>query len=128
MAFTGQGMLWRFLRPAHRPRSRRDVSLRVCNLELLQQVDSTRELLRQDSQLPQGRVSVGLPSSAAHVEFGERKLANTALLSNAVQKVKTTVFELFDGPNGRNGWRRRSAVRAALGLCPAAVDQSLPHA
>lgn len=36
-------------------------------LELLRQADSTRELLRQDAELPQGRVSVALPSSTARM-------------------------------------------------------------
>lgn len=41
VAFTVQGMLWRFLRPARGPRRRRDFSLRVRNLELLQQAGHT---------------------------------------------------------------------------------------
>lgn len=36
-------------------------------IELLRQADSTRDLLRQDAELPQGRVSVALPSSAARL-------------------------------------------------------------
>jgi LysR family nitrogen assimilation transcriptional regulator len=36
-------------------------------LELLRQADGTRELLRQDAELPQGKVSVGMPSSTARV-------------------------------------------------------------
>lgn len=36
-------------------------------IELLRQVDSTRELLRQDAELPQGRVSIALPSSTARL-------------------------------------------------------------
>jgi LysR family nitrogen assimilation transcriptional regulator len=35
--------------------------------ELLRQADGTRELLRQDAELPQGKVSVGMPSSTARV-------------------------------------------------------------
>lgn len=36
-------------------------------VELLRQADSTRELLRQDAELPQGRVSVAMPSSTARM-------------------------------------------------------------
>ncbi|WP_256972156.1 LysR substrate-binding domain-containing protein, partial [Paraburkholderia caledonica] len=36
-------------------------------IELLRQADSTRELLRQDAELPQGRVSVAMPSSTARM-------------------------------------------------------------
>ncbi|WP_206953265.1 LysR substrate-binding domain-containing protein [Trinickia acidisoli] len=36
-------------------------------VELLRQADSTRELLRQDDELPQGRVSVAMPSSTARM-------------------------------------------------------------
>lgn len=36
-------------------------------LELLRQADGTRDLLRQDAELPQGKVSVGMPSSTARV-------------------------------------------------------------
>lgn len=36
-------------------------------LELLRQADDTRELLRRDAELPQGRVSIGMPSSTARV-------------------------------------------------------------
>lgn len=36
-------------------------------LELLRQADRTRELLLQDAEMPQGKVSVGLPSSTARV-------------------------------------------------------------
>lgn len=36
-------------------------------IELLRQADSTRELLRQDAEFPQGRVSVAMPSSAARL-------------------------------------------------------------
>lgn len=35
--------------------------------ELLRQADGTRELLRQDAEFPQGKVSVGMPSSTARV-------------------------------------------------------------
>ena len=63
-----------------------------------------------------------LPWSAAHLELGERKLKlakvehnlfsrdlslcwrDTALLSNAVQKVKATMLELFDSPNKWPEW------------------------
>jgi LysR family nitrogen assimilation transcriptional regulator len=36
-------------------------------IELLRQADSTRELLRQDAEVPQGRVSVAMPSSTARM-------------------------------------------------------------
>lgn len=36
-------------------------------IELLRQADSTRELLRQDAELPQGKVSVAMPSSTARM-------------------------------------------------------------
>ncbi|WP_321950605.1 LysR substrate-binding domain-containing protein [Burkholderia cenocepacia] len=36
-------------------------------LELLRQADGTRELLRRDADTPQGRVTVGMPSSTARV-------------------------------------------------------------
>jgi LysR family nitrogen assimilation transcriptional regulator len=36
-------------------------------LELLRQAERTRELLLQDAEMPQGKVSVGLPSSTARV-------------------------------------------------------------
>lgn len=36
-------------------------------LELVRQADGTRELLLRDAELPQGRVSVGMPSSTARV-------------------------------------------------------------
>jgi len=36
-------------------------------LELLRQADSTRDLLRQDAELPQGKVSVAMPSSTTRV-------------------------------------------------------------
>ncbi|MGB7195654.1 MAG: LysR substrate-binding domain-containing protein [Collimonas pratensis] len=36
-------------------------------LELLRQADGTRELLRQDAEFPQGKVSVGMPSSTSRV-------------------------------------------------------------
>ncbi len=63
-----------------------------------------------------------LPWSAAHIELNERKLKlakvdhrlfsrelslcwrDTALLSNAVQKVKATLLELFDGPGKWPEW------------------------
>lgn len=49
-----------------RPRPDRQTLYRHA-LELLRQADSTRELLRQDAELPQGRVSVALPSSTARM-------------------------------------------------------------
>jgi LysR family nitrogen assimilation transcriptional regulator len=36
-------------------------------IDLLRQADGTRELLRQDAELPRGKVSVGMPSSTARV-------------------------------------------------------------
>lgn len=36
-------------------------------IQLLRQADGTRELLRQDAELPRGKVSVGMPSSTARV-------------------------------------------------------------
>ncbi|UWF47257.1 LysR substrate-binding domain-containing protein [Pseudomonas sp. N3-W] len=36
-------------------------------IELLRQADGTRELLRQDAEFPQGKVSVGMPSSTARM-------------------------------------------------------------
>ncbi|MFM0341142.1 LysR substrate-binding domain-containing protein [Paraburkholderia fungorum] len=36
-------------------------------VELLRQADNTRELLRQDAELPQGKVSVAMPSSTARM-------------------------------------------------------------
>jgi LysR family nitrogen assimilation transcriptional regulator len=36
-------------------------------IDLLRQADSTCELLRQDAEVPQGKVSVGMPSSTARV-------------------------------------------------------------
>ncbi|AVD83830.1 MULTISPECIES: LysR family transcriptional regulator [Pseudomonas] len=61
-------------------------------IELLRQADATRELLLQDAEYPQGRVSVGMPSSTA------RMLA-MPLARMIRSKFPGIKLELFDAPS-----------------------------
>lgn len=65
-------------------------------IELLRQADGTREMLRQDADFPQGKVSVGMPSSTA------RMLAIP--LARAIgQRYPGIKLELIDAPQRRTG-------------------------
>jgi LysR family nitrogen assimilation transcriptional regulator len=65
-------------------------------LELLRQADGTHELLRRDAEVPQGRVSVGMPSSTARV------LA-IALARAVRDRYPGIMLELVDAPSADLG-------------------------
>ncbi|MGE8175858.1 LysR substrate-binding domain-containing protein [Pseudomonas fluorescens] len=65
-------------------------------IELLRQADGTRELLRQDAELPQGKVSVGMPSSTA------RMLA-IPLARTIRSRYPGIKLELIDAPSAELG-------------------------
>lgn len=77
-------------------------------IELLRQADGTREMLRQDADFPQGKVSVGMPSSTA------RMLAIP--LARAVgQRYPGIKLELIDAPSAELG-RLITVGRVALAV------------
>lgn len=77
-------------------------------IELLRQVDGTREMLRQDADFPQGKVSVGMPSSTA------RMLAIP--LARAIgQRYPGIKLELIDAPSAELG-RLITVGRVALAV------------
>lgn len=77
-------------------------------IELLRQADDTREMLRQDADFPQGKVSVGMPSSTA------RMLAIP--LARAIgQRYPGIKLELIDAPSAELG-RLISVGRVALAV------------
>lgn len=77
-------------------------------IELLRQADGTREMLRQDADFPQGKVSVGMPSSTA------RMLAIP--LARAIgQRYPGIKLELIDAPSAELG-RLISVGRVALAV------------
>jgi len=65
-------------------------------IELLRQADGTRELLRQDAEYPQGKVSVGMPSSTA------RMLA-IPLARTIRSRYPGIKLELIDAPSAELG-------------------------
>jgi LysR family nitrogen assimilation transcriptional regulator len=65
-------------------------------IELLRQADSTRELLRQDAELPQGRVSVAMPSST------ERMVA-IPLARTIRDRYPGIALELVEAPSAELG-------------------------
>ncbi|RON49364.1 LysR family transcriptional regulator [Pseudomonas frederiksbergensis] len=65
-------------------------------IELLRQADGTRELLRQDAEFPQGKVSVGMPSSTA------RMLA-IPLARTIRSRYPGIKLELIDAPSAELG-------------------------
>ena len=65
-------------------------------IELLRQADSTRELLRQDAELPQGRVSVALPSSTA-------RLVAIPLARTIRDRYPGIALELIEAPSAELG-------------------------
>lgn len=77
-------------------------------IELLRQADGTREMLRQDADFPQGKVSVGMPSSTA------RMLAIP--LARAIgQRYPGIKLELIDAPSAELG-RLITVGRVALAV------------
>ncbi len=64
--------------------------------DLLRQADGTRELLRQDAEVPQGKVSVGMPSSTARV------LA-IPLVRTVRERYPGIVLELIEAPSADIG-------------------------
>lgn len=61
-------------------------------LELIRQADSTQNLLRQDAEFPQGKVSVGMPSSTA-------RILAIPLARSIGQRYPGIVLELIDAPS-----------------------------
>lgn len=65
-------------------------------IELLRQADNTRELLRQDAELPQGRVSVAMPSSTA-------RMMAIPLARTIRDRYPGIVLELVEAPSAELG-------------------------
>ncbi|MFU5003725.1 LysR family transcriptional regulator [Pseudomonas paraeruginosa] len=61
-------------------------------IELLRQADATRELLLQDAEYPQGKVSVAMPSSTAHM----LAMPLARIIRSKYPGIK---LELFDAPS-----------------------------
>ncbi|MBV7515053.1 LysR substrate-binding domain-containing protein [Pseudomonas sp. PDM25] len=83
-------------------------------IELLRQADGTQELLRQDAEFPQGKVSVGMPSSTA------RMLA-IPLARTIRSRYPGIKLELIDAPSADLG-RLITVGRVALAVNVDAVD------
>lgn len=83
-------------------------------MELLRQADSTRELLRQDAEMPQGRVSVGMPSSTARI----MAIPLARMIRSRYPGIK---LELIDAPSADLGGLI-TAGRVALAVVVDAVD------
>jgi LysR family nitrogen assimilation transcriptional regulator len=83
-------------------------------IELLRQADGTQELLRQDAEFPQGKVSVGMPSSTA------RMLA-IPLARTIRSRYPGIKLELIDAPSAELG-RLITVGRVALAVNVDAVD------
>ncbi|MFV0932975.1 LysR substrate-binding domain-containing protein [Pseudomonas jessenii] len=77
-------------------------------IELLRQADGTHELLRQDAEFPQGKVSVGMPSSTA------RMLA-IPLARTIRSRYPGIKLELIDSPSAELG-RLITVGRVALAV------------
>ena len=61
-------------------------------LDLLRQADSTRDLLRQDAESPQGKVAVGMPSSTS-------RILAVSLARRVRDRYPGIVLELIEAPS-----------------------------
>ncbi|WP_323120444.1 LysR substrate-binding domain-containing protein [Burkholderia alba] len=79
-------------------------------IELLRQADGTQELLRRDAELPQGRVSVGMPSSTA-------RILAIPLARLVHERYPGIMLELIDAPSADlDNLIGRSRVDLAIGV------------